>query len=297
MPGLTFAPDHERHLTLTALGHCFEHYRLLQEQAQGRLPASVPGKSLLIGIGMDVGVGCLWAQTQAGAVRWNVDVAVGVAREALAAEYPGLDVREAWAEIEPGIRQYAEQWGDGIRGWEILSVHPYLDRANWPRLTLKLPGGRPYLTMPDVEARVGGVVTIVDHKTSAFGYKAEDWAFEPQMLANTLAASRHYGEPCQWLIDFMQRPSRYKKNGLPTWTFPPVQAFPFTKERADAAEEWLNLGAHRLDWYDQYMCAHDGRDPAACRTWYGRCEFWERCWAPAGDDLEAKLKASLGEEA
>lgn len=304
MPSLTFYPQHQRHLTLAAAGHCLEHYRLLREQAEGRLAASVPGASLLIGIGMDAGVGCLWAS------QWDVGAAVEAARTGLALEYPGLaTVAQIWPEVELGIRQYADQWGDGVRGWEVLAVHPYLDRGNHGRLVLRMLGDRTYLTMPDMEARVGGILTIVDQKTGAWPYKAQDWLWEPQLLCNCLALSRvHPGEPVQFLIDYMQRPKKQWKRkpvrigtvdgvdaSLPlgplaaagtdaTWTFPLVHPIPFTLARRAVAESWLDLGARRREWFRglQGNTMQDLRDPAQCHTWYGWCEFRERCFREEG---------------
>ena len=288
MPGMTFAPDKERHLTLAALGHCLQHYGYLREQAAGLRAPGVPGKSLLIGIGLDAGVGALWQQFQRHG-HWEADFGVQVAREQLEAEHPGLALPDVRLEIEAGIRGYAEQWADGVRGWEVIDVHPYLDPAEHARLTLRLPDGRQYLCMPDMEVRAGGVLTVVDQKTSAFGYRAEDWAWEPQLLMNSYALAQRTGEPVQYLVDFMQRPSRYKKGaGVPTWTFPPTEPFPMTLARMQQADGWLRLAGHRLGLLEQ-MPADPAvlRDPAACRTWYGRCEFWETCWGEGAPEGEA----------
>ena len=291
MPSLTFYPQHQRHLTLAAAGTCLEKYRLLREQAEGRLAPSVPGPSLLIGIGMDAGVGQLWAGS------WNVQDAVEAARLQFALEYPGLaTVAQVWPEVELGIRQYADQWDDGVRGWEVLAVHPYLDERRHCDLVLWLPNGATYLTMPDMEARVGGVLTIIDQKTGAWPYKAEDWLWEPQLLVNCLALSQaHPGEPVQYLIDYMQRPKKQWKRagkGLvqllgrlepagtdATWTFPPVHPIPFTAERRAIAKGWLQGQPLKIAMAQHMQIEGlDLRDPAQCHGRYGLCEMHGRCF-------------------
>lgn len=291
MPGLTFHPEHQRHLTLAAAGRCLELYRLLREQAEGRMAASVPGASLLIGIGLDVGVGYLWGH-------WDPMGAVAAARQALTEGYPGVPaVLQVWPEVEQGIHQYADQWGDGVRGWGVLAVHPYLGAGDNSWLVLPLTGGGTYLCMPDMVARMGGVLTIVDQKTGAWPYQARDWLWEPQLLVNCLALSRaHPGEPVQFLIDYMQRPAkRWAGKGKPKvaadgsgWTFPQVHAVPFTEARRAVAENWLALGAERLEWLRQLRGAGmaDFRDPAQCHGRYGLCEMWATCFQ--GQDGEAE---------
>lgn len=288
MPSLTFYPQHQRHLTLAAAGHCLEHYRLLREQAEGRLAPSVPGASLLIGIGMDAGVGALWAQ----GAQWEPEPAMAVAERMLRAEYPELaTVAQVWPEVELGIRQYADQWAGGVRAWEVLSVHPYLDARRHPDLVLQLPDGNTYLTMPDMECRIGGVLTIVDQKTGAYPYKAEDWLWEPQLLVNCLALAVRFGEPVQYLIDYMQRPKKaWAGKGKPWvaadgagWTFPLVHPVLFTAARRRLAESWLRLqSAKILLKHDLERLAEDLRDPAQCHGRYGMCEFYGCCFGEGG---------------
>lgn len=271
MPPLTFLPQYDRHALFAAAGRCLQEYEWMRQEGAGQFPPADPGKSLLVGLGMDLGISMLWQQTAAG-MAWNVQAAVEAVVAGMPAEARGASA--VWevvsAEVVAGVQQYAVHW-QGVRQWKVLAVHPYLHMPT-PMNLLLHPSDVPYLTMPDYVAEDGGVTVVVDVKTGAYPYEHTHYLWEPQMLVNCLPWVQR--GPVAYQIDYCQRP---RKSGQ--WIFPATPPMFFTPAKEQLARAWLSQMAERKSVHLAMQARGDDlRNPDACRRWYGRCGYWEKCF-------------------
>lgn len=280
MPNLLFQPTYERHLTVAAVYECPKKYEWLTKIRSGQRPAPSPSRALAIGIGMDAGVWELWANG------WSVGPALEEAVRVLQTELvtpPSWDVPDTLRIVEHGVRQYAEQW-NGIRQWEVLALHPYLDTAAW--MAKVGVSGMAYLPMPDALFRIDGTITVVDLKTGRYAYDPNDWLTDPQMIINAAMVQRAWQEPVSYMVDYCQKPSESKSaTASRTWTFPATMAMVLDDAKADLAWGWVRDGLDLIHHYETLRRTNDGvtaphfpRALNACRGKYGLCEFyWEGC--------------------
>ncbi len=285
MPGLTYLPQFERHLTLAALGHCPRHYDYLRQIREGLLPEPVPSDSLTLGIGVHMGLAGLYEQSLR-QEPWDAARALdGV--EARLREECRREVASIMPLVRSGVQQYAEHWGPVRAGWNIVAVNPGEEQPTPPWCFW----GDWFVTFPDliVAQDFGRVVTVLDHKTGRYPFRPTDWQHDPQLLTQCLCVSQGFPRDVRVLygIDYLQKPGTRSS----VWSLPVTPLWEFTPERAEEALEWLELGYARLAFYRGTTTAEGSRggygfvrDQAACKTIYGTCEFWEECFGEGGEE-------------
>ena len=279
MPALSFAPEYLRHSLLGTAGICPKKFKYLdQARRQGKTSDLSAKDYIIIGYGLDTGLGCLWSQN------WDLTQALEKATQVLLIEAQRLAIEaqsRVFELVQAGIRDYASHWTLG-RWHEIVAVHPYLDprtRADWLYVPFASGGNgvEPILMMPDLVVRHNGYLTVVDHKTSGKPYVAESWEFSTQLLSYCYVLQERFpNEAILYQVDYLKRPSRKDDD---RWLFPPTEPFIFTAQKAEAIFAWM---FERCITIDRARRANAPvRNPDACYSWEP-CEFLQECWDPEG---------------
>jgi hypothetical protein len=275
MPALSFAPEYLRHSLLGTAGICPRKFKHLDDARKlGKTNDLSEKDYIVIGSGLDAGLGCLWAQG------WDLTQALEKATQTLLVETQRL-ASEAQTRVfelvRAGITGYAAHWS--LTRWhEIVAVHPYLDaatRLDWLWTPFASGGNltEPALMMPDLVVRHNGYLTIIDHKTSGKPYNAANWEFSTQLLSYCYVLQAHYpNEAILYQIDYMQRPSR---KGDDRWLFAQTEPFVFTVEKAEAVFEWMHERCVAIN--RARRATSPLRNPDACYSWEP-CEFINQCW-------------------
>lgn len=276
VPGLTFLPEYERHLTLAALGQCPRKYAYLLECRRGARPEPRPGDALALGIIVHLGLGHLYADLGQH-LSWD-SAALVRANEYMEGEAAAAcrrdDIAGCLAQAKSAVAQYADHWGPMRAGWEVLAVNP-AEALELPAWTL-LHGW--FLAYPDLVIHTAGKVIVLDHKTGKYAFKPGDWEHDPQLLTQALAARQLLpGAAVYYGIDYMQKPGARTT----VWSFPATPVWEFTPEKEAEAEEWLLLGEKRLDFYRDWWPG----DQAQCAAGkYGMCEWAGQCFGIEGEE-------------
>jgi len=278
MPPLTFAPLHERLMTLQAIGTCPREYHYIGQVKVGLLAPLPPSKPLAIGIGVDAGLGALWDQSIRG-LEWNPGLAADIARERLyhEVEASGIPLEPDILEIvTAGLHTYHGQWA-GVPRWTPLATQPAESPGPWrTACEWRLGPAHTLLIMPDLIARgADGTLLVVDHKTGAYAYDPAEWVTSIQLMTYAYVLAENLQEPVRYIVDYLQKPGRPTRAGPKPWECPLTQAFSLTEGRAALVKEWL---AQREA--DLARAAETGafpRNVGACRRRYGWCDYYPQC--------------------